>query len=50
MDKQKYIANTLQKCIQSGKYFNNGTIDFDGIAKELLEALETYSDISPIEE
>ena len=42
MDKQKYIANTLQKCIQSGKYFNNGTIDFDGIARELLSALDDF--------
>jgi hypothetical protein len=39
---EKHIANTLQKCIQSGKYFNNGTIDFDGIAKELLQAIESY--------
>jgi hypothetical protein len=39
---EKHIANTLQKCIQSGKYFNNGTIDFDGIAKEILQAIENY--------
>ena len=39
---EKHIANTLQKCIQSVKYFNNGTIDFDGIAKELLQAIESY--------
>jgi hypothetical protein len=41
---EKHIANTLQKCIQSGKYFNNGTIDFDGIAKELLQAISEYSE------
>lgn len=44
---EKHIANTLQKCIQSGKYFNNGTIDFDGIAKEIMAAI---SEFSPVEE
>lgn len=39
---EKHIANTLQKCIQSGKYFNNGTIDFDGIAKEIMAAIQEY--------
>jgi hypothetical protein len=37
MAKQQYLADTLQKLIQSGKYFNNGTINFDGIAEELRE-------------
>ena len=45
---QKHIANTLQKCIQSGKYFNNGTIDFDGIAKELLLAIESYDSTTEV--
>ena len=43
MTKQQYIADTLQKLIQSGKYFNNGTINFDGIAEELLLAIESYT-------
>jgi hypothetical protein len=42
MNKEAYVADVLQKCIQSGKYFNNGSIDFDGIAKEILLALESY--------
>ena len=45
---EKHIANTLQKCIQSGKYFNNGTIDFDGIAKELLLAIESYDSTTEV--
>lgn len=45
MTKQEYLANTLQKLIQSGKYFDNGSINFDGIARELLLALENYNPI-----
>lgn len=43
MTKQQYLADTLQKLIQSGKYFNNGTINFDGISEELLLALESFT-------
>lgn len=46
MNKETYVADVLQKCIQSGKYFDNGTINFDGIAREILLALDNY----PIEE
>jgi len=42
MTKQQYLADTLQKLIQSGKYFNNGSINFDGIARELLLALDDF--------
>jgi len=42
MTKQQYLADTLQKLIQSGKYFNNGSINFDGIARELLSALDDF--------
>ena len=42
MTKQEYLANTLQKLIQSGKYFDNGSINFDGIARELLLALDDF--------
>ena len=45
---EKHIANTLQKCIQSGKYFNNGTIDFDGIAKEILAAISDYDKVTEV--
>lgn len=45
MTKQEYLANTLQKLIQSGKYFDSGSINFDGIAGELLLALENYNPI-----
>lgn len=43
MTKQQYLADTLQKLIQSGKYFNNGSINFDGIAEALLLAMDEYS-------
>jgi hypothetical protein len=42
MAKQQYLADTLQKLIQSGKYFNNGSINFDGIAREILLALDDF--------
>lgn len=42
MTKQEYLANTLQKLIQSGLYFDNGSINFDGIARELLLALDDF--------
>jgi hypothetical protein len=42
MTKEQYLADTLQKLIQSGKYFNNGSINFDGIARELLLALDQF--------
>lgn len=44
MTKQQYLADTLQRLIQSGKYFDNGSINFDGIAKELLLALDEYTE------
>ena len=45
MTKEQYLADTLQKLIQSGKYFNNGTINFDGMARAILLALENYNPI-----
>ncbi len=42
MTKQQHLADTLQKLIQSGKYFNNGSINFDGIAREILLALDDF--------